>query len=178
MRWSSRSVAESIGCGGRSTTKARCSTSWSSLDAALDRRGDCCESCLRSRVSRQSASPRTSSNPIPSPSGSSGFPRSMIKACGRTIGRKTHTSRFGGENENSSGSNRLDQPNVSCRSTLPSKTPSTSNAIFCHAASSRIFVPRRLLSGSRVASQPDRCHGALWPTAPVNVSVPGRALSD
>ncbi len=32
-------------CGGRSTMKARCSTSWSSPDAALDRRGDCCESC-------------------------------------------------------------------------------------------------------------------------------------
>ncbi len=45
-------------------------------------------------------------------------------------------------------------------------------AIFCHAASSRIFAPRRLLSGSRVASQPDQGHGAVQPTAPVNVSMP------
>ena len=121
---------------------------------------------------RRSASPRTSSNPIPSPSAKSGFARSMIRACEQTIGLKTHTSRFGGENENSSGSNRLDQLNASCRSTPPSRTPSTSNAIFCLAPSSRRFGPRRLLSGGRAASQPDPWCGALRPTAAVNVSMP------
>ena len=34
------------------------------------------------------------------------------------------------DSENSSGSNRQDRPNGSCRSMLPSTTPSTSNAIF------------------------------------------------
>ncbi len=48
--------------------------------------------------------------------------------------RKKIETRFGGENENSSGSSRLDQPNVSCQSTPPSTTPSTSNAIFCAQA--------------------------------------------
>ena len=123
---------------------------------------------------RRNASPQTSSNLTPSPFESSGCPRSMIRVCGRTIELKTHTSRFDGENENSNGSNRLVQPNVSCLSTPPSRTPSMSNAIFCLAASSRIFGLRRLRSGSRAASQPDPWREPLWPTAPVNVSMPPR----
>ena len=116
--------------------------------------------------------PRRCARSARSPFESSGFLRSMIRACGPTIELQIHTSRFGGENENSSGSNRLDPPNVSSRSTPPSRTPSTSNVIFCHAASSRYFVPRRLLSGSRAASQPDPWSEPLRPTAPVNVSMP------
>ena len=142
-----------------------------SADAALDRRGDCCESCCRSRALRRSASPRTSSNPIPSPSAKSGFLRSMIRDCGRTIGLKTHTSRFDDERENSSGSSRLDQPNGSSRSMPPSRTPSTSNAISFLAPYSRRFGPRRSLSGGRAASQPDPGKGEFRPTAAVNVMV-------
>ena len=52
------------------------------------------------------------------------------------------------------------------------KTPSTSNAIFCHAESSRPFELRRLPSGSSAASQPDPDHGEFRPTASVNVSMP------
>lgn len=59
----------------------------------------------------------------------------------------------GGENENSSGSSRMDQPNGFYRFTPPSTTLSTSNAIFRHAASSRRFEPRRSLSGSSVVSR-------------------------
>jgi transposase-like protein len=60
----------------------------------------------------------------------SDFPLFTIGDCERTIALRTHTSRFGGESENSSGSNRQDRPNGSCPSMLPSTTPSTSNAIF------------------------------------------------
>ena len=38
-------AAGNTGCGGRSTTRVKCSTFWSSGDAALDRREDCFESC-------------------------------------------------------------------------------------------------------------------------------------
>ncbi len=137
----------------------------------LDRPGNCCESCRRCRALRRSASPWTSSTLTPSSFESSGCPRSMIRACGRTIELKTHTSRFGGENESSSGSNRQVQPNDSCRSTPPSRTPSTSNATFYHAAVTSIFVQRRLPLGSRAASQPGPWRKPLRPTAPVNVSL-------
>ena len=36
---------------------------------------------------------------------------------------------------------------------------------------------RRLLSGSRAASQPDPWREPLWPTAPVNVSMPRRVFA-
>jgi hypothetical protein len=139
-----KSAIENTGYGGRSTTRARCSTSWSSDDAALDRRGDCFESCSRSRASRRPVSPRTSSNRTPSPSAKSGFARSTIRGCRRIIGLKIHISPFDDESENSSGSSPLDPPNASCRSTPLSTTPSTSNAISFLAASSRRFGPRRL----------------------------------
>ena len=48
-----------------------------------------------------------------------------------------------------------DPPNGSWRSTSPSTTPSTSNAIFYRAASSMNFEPRRLRSGGKVGSLPD-----------------------
>ena len=86
----------------------------------------------------------------PSPFAKNGCLRFTIRDCGRTIGLKTHTSRCGDESENSSGSNRRDQPNGSCRSMPPSTTPSTSNAIFCRAASSSSFELKRLLSGGAV----------------------------
>jgi hypothetical protein len=76
------------------------------------------------------------------------------------------------ENENSSGSSRLDQRNASCRSMPPSRTPSTSNAISFLALSSRRFGPKHLRSGGRVASQFDSDHDEFRPTAIVNVSMP------
>jgi hypothetical protein len=81
--------------------------------------------------------------------------RPTIRDCARTIGRRIPTSRFGGESESSSGSSHRDQPNGSCQSTPPSTTPSTRNAIFYPAASSRCFVPRRSLSGIKVGLPPE-----------------------
>ena len=104
----------------------------------------------------------------------SGFARSTIRNCGQTIEPKIHTCRFGGENENSSGSSQLDQLNTSCRSMPPSRTLSTSNAISFLALSSRRFGPRHLSSGARVASQSDSDHDKFRPTATVNVSMPPR----
>jgi len=46
-------------------------------------------------------------------------------------------------------------PNGSWRSTPPFPTPSTFNAIFYHAVSSRNFEPRPLPSGGKVGSLPD-----------------------
>ena len=110
---------------------------------------------LKKQGSRRSASPRTGSNRTPSPSAKSGYPRSMIRGCGQTTGPKTPTSPFDDESDNSSDPSRPGQPNVSWQSTPPFRTPSASNAISCHAASSRRFGPRRLRSGGRAASQPN-----------------------
>ena len=121
---------------------------------------------------RQRVSPRTISNPMLSPSTKSGFPFFMIRDCGRTIEPKTHTSRCAAENENSSGSNRRGRPSGSFQSTPPSRTPSTSNAIFYPDVFSRSFEPRRLLSGIRVGLLPDPDHHKTLATAAVNVSMP------
>jgi len=153
-------------------TRARCLTYWSSHGAALDQPRDCCESCRRSRALRRSGSPRTSSNPMPSPSVKSGFPRSMIRDCGQTIALKTRTNPCGDANENSSGLSRLDPPNGSCRSTPPSTTPFTSNAILCTAASSNSFEPRHSLSGIKVGLQSDPRHVQILTSTSVNVSMP------
>jgi len=169
-------VAGDTGYGGRSTTKARCSTSWSSHDAALSQRGDCSESYRRNRIVRRSASPRTSSNLTLSLFVGNGCLRLTIGDCARTIGQRIPTSRFGGESENNSGSSHRDQPNGSCQSTPPSTTSSTFNAIFYPAASSRYFVPRRSLSGIRVGLLPDPDHDRILATVPVNVSMPSERL--
>ena len=86
-RWSSRSVVGDTGYGGRSMTKARCSTFWYSRNAALTRRGDCFESCCISRVMRRSASPQTSSSPTLLPFVRNGCLRPTIRDCARIIGR-------------------------------------------------------------------------------------------
>ncbi len=105
------------------------------------------------------------------------FPRFMIRGCGQTIEPKIHTCQFDDENENSSGSSRLDQRNASCRSMPPSRTLSTSNAIYYPAAFLRRFEPRRSLSGIKVGLQPDPDHDAIVATVVVNVSMPLFALS-
>ena len=107
-----------------------------------------------------------------SPSAKSDLPPFTIRDYELTIGRKIPTSRFGGENENSSGSSRLDQPNGFWRSTLPSTTPSTSNAIFYPDVFSRRFEPRRSLSGIKVGLPPDPDHNQIPAAAAVNVSMP------
>ncbi len=123
---------------------------------------------------RRSASPRTSSNPTPSPFVRNGCLRPTMKDCAQTIGPRIPTSRFGGESENNSGSSHRDQPIGSCQSTPPPTTPSTFNAIFCPAASSRCFVPRRSLSGIKVGLPPDPDHDRILATVPVSVSMPCR----
>lgn len=94
---------------------------------------------LRKLLKRHGLAPKRitteSSSPIPSPFANSSCPRSMITACGPTIGPRTPISRYGGENENSSGPSHRDPPNGSCRSTPPLTTPFISNAFL----SRRIF---------------------------------------
>ncbi len=106
------------------------------------------------------------------PSGKSGYRRFTTKDYARTIVLKTHTSRFGGERENSSGSSRPDQLNGSCRSTPLSTVPSTSNAIFCHAVSSRCFELMRWQTGIKAAAPCEPEHGGSRLTRAVNVSMP------
>ena len=93
---------------------------------------------------------------------------------------KTHTSRCDDANENNSGSSRRDPPNGSWRSTPPSTTLSTSNAIFYPAASSRRFEPRRSRSGIKVGLPPELDHDPIVATATVNVMewTPPVAASD
>ena len=102
----------------------------------------------------------------------SDLPLFTIRDYERTIGRRTRISRFDGESENSSGSNRRDRHNGSCRSTPLSTTPSTSNAIFYRAAFSRRFETRRSRSGIKVGLLPDPDHDPIVASAPVNVSMP------
>ena len=66
------------------------------------------------------------------------------QGCERTIGRRIHTSRFGGGSENSSASSRQDQRNAFCRSTPPFRTPSTFKR---HLVPRRIFKDFPCLSG-------------------------------
>ena len=123
---------------------------------------------------RRIASPRTSSNLTLSPFVRNGCLRPTIRDCARTIGRRIPTSRFRGESENNSASSHRDQPNGSCQSTPPSTTPSTFNAIFYPATSSRCFVLRRSLSGIKVGMLPDLDHDRILANVPVNVSMPER----
>jgi transposase-like protein len=54
--------------------------------------------------------------------------RGTNKACGRTTGPRSRTSRCGGESARCSGSSRPAPPSASCRSTPPFTTRSTSSA--------------------------------------------------
>jgi hypothetical protein len=87
----------------------------------------------------------------------------MIKVSEETIGRRTHISPSDDENAKCSGSNLLDPPNASSLSTPPFKTPSKSNAISSHAASSSSFARQRLLSGGNAAYLPEM--KLLWSSA-------------
>jgi hypothetical protein len=95
-----------------------------------------------------------------------------IRDCERTIEPRIHTSPFDGVNENSSGSNQRALPNGSCRSTLPSTTPSTSNAIFYPDASSKNYEPGRSPSGVKAGLPPDADHDRILATGAANVSMP------
>ena len=112
------------------------------------------------------------SNPTLSPFVRNGCLRFTNRVYERIIERRTHTSRCDDANENNSGSSRRDRPNGFCRSTLPSTTPSTSNAIFYPDVYSRRFEPRRSLSGTKVGLPPDPYPDRILPTAAVNVSMP------
>ena len=83
-----------------------------------------------------------------------------------------HTSRFVDANENNSGSSRRDRPSGFRRSTLPSTTPSTSNAIFYPDVYSRRFGLRRSLSGIKVGLPLNPDHDRILAIAAVNVSMP------
>ncbi len=76
--------------------------------------------------------------------------------------------------ENGNDSSHQGQPNGSCRSTPPSTTPSTSNAILCLAASSSSFALRRLLSGTKAGLSLNPDHARVVVTAAVNVSKPAQ----
>lgn len=153
-------------------TRAKCSTSWSSDGAARDRQGDCCESYSRSSASHRSASPRISSNHTPSPSARNGFLPSMIRDCGRTIGRKIHTSRFDDERENNSGlkvrwiSPTLPLGSRGCPERLLCPTPPAA------APPLQDISGRDVMTfGAAAALQSDPRCGAFRPTAAVNVSM-------
>jgi hypothetical protein len=73
----------------------------------------------------------------------------MIGACEQTTGRKTRISRYGVENENCSGSNHPDQPNVSSPFMPPHSTYSLTNVIFCADRISRSFAPLHSALGPR-----------------------------
>ena len=102
----------------------------------------------------------------------SALPLFTIRDYERTIGPRTHTNRCDDANENNIGSSHRDRPNGSCRSTPPSTTLSTSNAIFYRAAFSRRFEPRRSRSGIKVGLLPDPDRDPIVATAVVNVSMP------
>ncbi len=113
---------------------------------------------------------------MPSPFAKNGCLRFTIRDYERTIELRTHTNRCDDAIEDSIGSNHRDPPNGSCQPMRLSTTPSTFNAIFYPAATSRQFEPRRSLSGTKVGLPPDPDHAIILATVAVNVSMPARAL--
>ena len=79
----------------------------------------------------------------------SGSRLSTIGACEQTTGRRTPISRYGAENENCSGSNHPDQPNVSSPFMPPHSTHSLTNVICCADRISRSFAPLHSALGPR-----------------------------
>ena len=72
------------------------------------------------------------------------------------------------------GSSPRDTPNVSCRSTPLSTTPSLFNAISCLAPSSKSLVLRRLTFGGKAPPQSNPNRGAFLLATAVNVPMPLR----
>jgi hypothetical protein len=151
--------AGNIGSGGRWMTRARFWISWSNPGNAPSLLGDCCASSSRGRASPRSGLRPTSCLPMARPFNRNTYPPFMIRGSGQTIRQRIHTSRCGEENAKCSGSNRLDPPNASSRSTPLSKTPSPSNVISSHAASTSSSGKPRLRCGGNALRQPDRRHG-------------------
>jgi len=80
-----------------------------------------------------------------------------IGTCEQTTGRRTRISRYGAENENCSGSNRPDQPNVSSPFMPPHSTLSLTNVICCADRISRSFALVHSARGLRHPPPHDAC---------------------
>ena len=89
-------------------------------------------------------------------SGPSGYQPFMIKVSGQTIGRRIHISPSEGENAKCSASNPQGLLNACSQSMPLSKTPSTSNAISSHAASTSSSGKPRLRFRGNALRWPDR----------------------
>jgi hypothetical protein len=103
-------------------------------------------------------------HPVPEPATS--------RACARTTGPRTRTSRYGGESARCSASNHLDQRSAFSAPILRFTTPSTSSAISYPAARSVCFGQRRGMLGKARRQLRVNLVGALARFKPVNVTVP------